>query len=130
MVDLMAPDNGDDDDGDDDSHGLDEDALEVLKEAGVIAGPSKRRKTPRTPKHIIFAETEAEGALVLPITVQAVFNVIPIARKQASTLKAKKHSSREEKQTASPSIVDLGWRSSENKMGKRRKEPSEEEEGD
>lgn len=50
----------------DDEEGLQEEELEILREAGLIAarssGKPKRRKSTRgTPKHIVFAEDEAEG---------------------------------------------------------------------
>ncbi len=50
-------------DGDGDV-GLDEEELEILRDAGIIAGPSKTRKrrSSRPPaKHIIFVENEEEG---------------------------------------------------------------------
>ena len=44
--------------------GLGEEELEILRDAGVIAVPSKtrKRKSSRTPaKHIVFVENEEEG---------------------------------------------------------------------
>jgi hypothetical protein len=50
--------------GDDDDTGLDEDELEILKDAGIISRPSKTRKR-RSPqylaKHVVFVENEEEG---------------------------------------------------------------------
>jgi U3 small nucleolar RNA-associated protein 11 len=49
----------------DDEAGLDEEELEILREAGVIAGSSKvgRKRGSSQPqaKHIIFGENEDEG---------------------------------------------------------------------
>ena len=49
----------------DDDAGLDEEELEILREAGVIEGPSKvgRKRGSSQPqaKHIIFVENEEEG---------------------------------------------------------------------
>lgn len=43
--------------------GLEEDELEVLREAGIIAGPSGSKKgRKRKASHIVFAEDEEEGA--------------------------------------------------------------------
>jgi U3 small nucleolar RNA-associated protein 11 len=50
---------------DDDDAGLDEEELEILRDAGIIAGPSKvgrKRKSSRSgAKHIVFVENEEEG---------------------------------------------------------------------
>ena len=52
-------------DGDDDDAGLGEEELEILRDAGIIAGPSKARKQRRSSrpptKHIVFVENEEEG---------------------------------------------------------------------
>jgi U3 small nucleolar RNA-associated protein 11 len=49
----------------DDDAGLDEEELEILRDAGIIAGPSKvggkRRSSQPQAKHIIFVENEEEG---------------------------------------------------------------------
>ena len=49
---------------DDNDAGLDEDELEILKDAGIIARLSKTRKR-RLPqhqgKHVVFVENEEEG---------------------------------------------------------------------
>jgi len=65
LADLFTPYLTDDvhEDGDGDV-GLDEEELEILRDAGIIAGPSKSRKrrSSRPPaKHIIFVENEEEG---------------------------------------------------------------------
>jgi hypothetical protein len=41
--------------------GLDEEELEILAEAGIIAGPSERRSSRPPAKHIVFVENEEEG---------------------------------------------------------------------
>jgi hypothetical protein len=49
---------------DDDDAGLDEDELEILKDAGIIARPSKtrkRRSSRHQAKHVVFVENEEEG---------------------------------------------------------------------
>ena len=49
----------------DDEASLDEEELEILREAGVIMGPSKagskRRSSQLQAKHIVFVENEEEG---------------------------------------------------------------------
>lgn len=49
----------------DDGAGLDEDELEILRDAGIIAGPSrvgrKRGSSRSQAKHIVFVENEEEG---------------------------------------------------------------------
>ena len=49
----------------DDEASLDEEELEILREAGVITGPSKaeskRRSSQLQAKHIVFVENEEEG---------------------------------------------------------------------
>jgi U3 small nucleolar RNA-associated protein 11 len=49
----------------DDDAGLDEEELEILRDAGIIAGPSKvggkRRSSQPQAKHIVFVENEEEG---------------------------------------------------------------------
>lgn len=40
---------------------LDEEELEVLRDAGVLAPPGKRRKPTGNENHILFAETTDEG---------------------------------------------------------------------
>ena len=49
----------------DDDASLDEEELEILREAGVIAGPSKVGRKGRSlqaqAKHIVFVENEKEG---------------------------------------------------------------------
>ena len=49
----------------DEESNLDEEELEILREAGLIAGPSQGRKkssSKGSAKHIIFAENADEGA--------------------------------------------------------------------
>jgi hypothetical protein len=64
-ADLFAPNLTDDvQEDEDDDVGLGEEELEILRDAGVIAVPSKTRKrrSSRTPaKHIVFVENEEEG---------------------------------------------------------------------
>lgn len=48
----------------DDENALEEDELEVLRDAGVLAGPSgsgSRKSRSKKTKHIVFAENEREG---------------------------------------------------------------------
>jgi len=50
--------------GDDDDAGLEEEELEILRNAGIIAGQSKtrkRRSSRRSPKHTVFVENEEEA---------------------------------------------------------------------
>lgn len=66
LADLFAPALTDDvHQAEDDDAGLDEEELEILREAGVIAGSSKvgRKGISSQPqaKHIVFVENEEEG---------------------------------------------------------------------
>lgn len=56
-------------DGDEDAamNDLDDEELDTLRKAGVIAGPSsstkRTRKARPSPKHIVFADTDEQGML-------------------------------------------------------------------
>lgn len=58
-------------DGDEDAamNDLDDEELDILQKAGVIAGPSsstkRTRKTRPPPKHIVFADTDEQGMLYI-----------------------------------------------------------------
>lgn len=66
LAELFAPSLTDDvHQAEDDDTGLDEEELEILRDAGVVAGPSKvgrkRRSSRPQAKHIVFVENEEEG---------------------------------------------------------------------
>ncbi|VDB86620.1 unnamed protein product [Peniophora sp. CBMAI 1063] len=93
--------------------GLEEEELEVLREAGIIAGPSGTKKgKKRNPGHIVFAETEVE------------------ARQTAAQLKGKGRASEVEEMeidTKTKPLSGLGWKMP-NEKGKKRRTTSEEDE--
>ncbi|TFY73215.1 hypothetical protein EWM64_g10797 [Hericium alpestre] len=63
LTDLLKPALGVGEE-DQDEEGLDEDELEILRKAGVLAGPSisqRKSSSKRSSKHIVFAEDEAEA---------------------------------------------------------------------
>lgn len=55
--------------GEDEEEGLGEEDLEILREAGLLAEsttkPKKRKSIRAAPRHIVFAEDEAEGEFLL-----------------------------------------------------------------
>jgi len=58
---LFAPNTRDNvhESGDDDDTGLDEDELQILKDAGIISRSSKTRRSPQhLAKHVVFVENE------------------------------------------------------------------------
>ncbi|KAA1468036.1 u3 small nucleolar RNA-associated protein 11 [Dentipellis sp. KUC8613] len=62
MADLLRPGSAAIDE-EDEEEALDEEDLEILQEAGIIIKPSDKRqqRIKRNPKHIVFAEDEAEA---------------------------------------------------------------------
>jgi len=99
--------------GEDDDVGLDEEELEILKDAGVIAMPSKtrKRKSSRTPaKHIVFVENEEEGMYGRSTGIYWLnHDAICHAARQFVTKQNDLPKSRPES-TDTINAIDLGWR--------------------
>ncbi|KAI9065863.1 small-subunit processome [Trametes sanguinea] len=112
LADLLKPGSLE---AEDDADELDEQELEVLREAGVIPPESKkaRRKShSKKGKHVLFAETEEE------------------ARQYASSVRnASKSQDEEDRMDVSQEqSVDLGWKVPEQSKRKRRKSKASAEE--
>jgi U3 small nucleolar RNA-associated protein 11 len=107
----------------DDDAGLDEEELEVLREAGVIAGPSKveRKRGSSQPqaKHIIFVENEEEGMCGGSLLLR-VYALIPVAAQQYLTKHTDLPTSRSESRD-DVDAVDLGWRKPEKQKSRKNK---------
>ena len=111
------------DESDDDNAGLDEDELEILKDAGIIARPSKTRKRRSSryqAKHVVFVENEEEGMHgkfdYLSRTISCV-----AARQYATNENAHAVSLSRSKSSDITSASDLGWQKPEGKRRERKK---------
>ncbi len=107
-----------DDDGD-----LDEGELEILREAGVIAGPSKvghkRRSSRPQAKHIVFVENEQEGMYERSLLVRHM--ALYHAAQQYVTKRNNLQTSRPESRN-NVGAIDLGWREPEKQKGRKKKD--------
>lgn len=65
LADLIRPIASKDEDGGDAEEGLDEEELEILRDAGVISAPKGKRKArnARKPTHIVFVDSKDDGML-------------------------------------------------------------------
>ncbi|KAI0068179.1 small-subunit processome [Artomyces pyxidatus] len=92
LADLLRP--GSLDLAAEDQETLDDEELEILREAGVIAGPSntRNRSKPSSSKHLIFAETEEE------------------ARQCVASQKRRSSSKNEGMEADHSPAADLGWK--------------------
>jgi U3 small nucleolar RNA-associated protein 11 len=123
IADLFAPSLTDDVHQADDAAGLDEEELEILREAGVIAGTSKverkRRSSQPQAKHIVFVENEEEGMYRRSLLAR-VYALIPVAAQQYITKQIDLPSSRSERR-GDVDAIDLGWRKPEKKKSQKKK---------
>jgi U3 small nucleolar RNA-associated protein 11 len=107
----------------DDDPGLDEEELEILREAGVIAGPSKvgRKGISLQPqaKHIVFVENEEEGMYERSFLAR-VYALIPFAARQYAKKQTNRPTSRSESRR-DVDAVDLGWREPEKRKSQKKK---------
>lgn len=109
LADLFAPSHtGDVHQAEDDDASLDEEELEILREAGVITGPSKvgrkRRSSQPRAKHIVFVENEEEAQQYLTKQID-----LPTSRSEGRD---------------DIDAIDLGWRKPEKqKSQKKKKKP-------
>jgi U3 small nucleolar RNA-associated protein 11 len=107
----------------DDDAGLDEEELEILREAGVIAVPSKvgRKRGSSQPqaKHIIFVENEEEGMYERSLLARA-FALILVAAQQYITKQTDLPTSRSESKD-DVDAMDLGWRKPEKQKSRKKK---------
>jgi U3 small nucleolar RNA-associated protein 11 len=107
----------------DDDAGLDEEELEILREAGVIAGPSKvgrkRGSSQSQAKHIIFVENEEEGMHERSLLAR-VYALIPVAAQQYITKQTDLPTSRSESRD-DVDAIDLGWRKPEKQKSREKK---------
>ncbi|KAI9460568.1 u3 small nucleolar RNA-associated protein 11 [Lactarius psammicola] len=111
LADLFVPSTRDNvhESDDDDDTGLDEDELEILKDAGIIAKSSKTRKrrTLRHPaKHVVFVESEEE------------------ARQYATNENTQTVSLSRSENADITSAGDLGWQKPERKKRDKKKDTS------
>jgi U3 small nucleolar RNA-associated protein 11 len=106
----------------DDDAGLDEEELEILREAGVIAGQSKvgRKRGSSQPqaKHIIFVENEEEGMYGRSLLAR-VYALIPVAAQQYLTKQNDLPTSRSESRD-DVDAIDLGWRKPEKQKSRKK----------
>jgi U3 small nucleolar RNA-associated protein 11 len=107
----------------DDDAGLDEEELEILREAGVIAEPSKvgrkRRSSQPQAKHIVFVENEEEGMFERSLLAR-VYALIPVAARQYMTKQTDLPTSRSESRD-DVDAIDLGWRKPEKQKSRKKK---------
>ncbi|KAI0361469.1 small-subunit processome [Trametes cingulata] len=92
--------------GEDDDEELDEQELEVLREAGIIPPESKksrRKSRSKKGKHVLFAEDEEE------------------ARQYATSSRKGSDSQEDDRMDVSTESIDLGWKVPEQTKRKRRK---------
>ncbi|PCH34017.1 u3 small nucleolar RNA-associated protein 11 [Wolfiporia cocos MD-104 SS10] len=110
LADLLKPLNGEEDNAE---QGLDEEELQVLREAKIIAAPEmRRRKSTQQGKHVIFAESKAEARSYLANS----------RRKHQGDHDNNKLDVVEEKE------ADLGWKvPEEDRKGKKRQSQSAED---
>ena len=111
-----------------DADDLDEEELEVLREAGVLAHPSdKRRKSTGSRKnHILFAETTEEGECHGTTSSYAIRTEKYEARQYASANRTKQSQTDDVPMAnASEDTIDLGWKvPQEDKGGKKKRRKS------
>jgi len=107
----------------DDDAGLDEEELEILREAGVIAGSRelgrKGRSSRLQAKHIVFVENEEEGMCGQSLLAR-VYALIPVAAQQYVTRQTDLPTSRSESRD-DVGAIDLGWRKSETRKSRKKK---------
>ena len=105
----------------DDEAGLDEEELEILREAGVITGPSKAGSTSSQlqAKHIVFVENEEEGMCGRSLLVR-VYALIPVAARQYLTKQTDLPTSRSES-SVNVDAINLGWRKPEKRKSQKKK---------
>ena len=108
---------------DDDDAGLDEDELEILKDAGIIARPLKTRKRKSSryqAKHIVFVENEEEG-MHEKLDYLARTTSCIAARQYATNENAHAVSLSRSESNNITSAGDLGWQKPEGKRRERKK---------
>jgi U3 small nucleolar RNA-associated protein 11 len=107
----------------DDDAGLDDEEHEILREAGVIAEPSrvgrKRGSSQPQAKHIVFVENEEEG-MFERCPLACVYVLIPVAAQQYVTKQINLPTSRSESRDYIDAI-DLGWRKPEKQKSRKKK---------
>jgi U3 small nucleolar RNA-associated protein 11 len=105
----------------DDEAGLDEEELEILREAGVITGPSKAGSTSSQlqAKHIVFVENEEEGMCGRSLLVR-VYALIPVAARLYLTKQTNLPTSRSES-SVDVDAINLGWRKPEKRKSQKKK---------
>jgi U3 small nucleolar RNA-associated protein 11 len=102
----------------DDDAGLDEEELEILREAGVIAGRRRGSSQPQA-KHIIFVENEKEGMYGRSLLAR-IYALIPAAAQQYVTKQTNLPTSRSESRD-DVDAIDLGWRKPEKQKSRKKK---------
>lgn len=107
----------------DDDTGLDDEELEILREAGVIAEPSrvgrKRGSSQPQAKHIIFVENEEEG-MFERYPLACVYALTQVTAQQYVTKQTNLPTSRSESRD-DVDTVDLGWRKPEKQKSRKKK---------
>jgi len=110
LADLFVPSNRDNlHDSDDDDTGLEEDELEILKDAGIIVRPSKtrkRRSSRHQAKHVVFVENEEEAR---QYATNENTHAVSLSRSESNDI---------------TSAIDLGWGKPEGKRRGRKKSTS------
>ena len=119
-----------------DTDDLDEEEVEVLREAGVLPPESKksRRKShSKKGKHLMFAEDEAEGAAMFMLYRSRYAHPDRLscsAKEYAQSTRRGSGSQDDDRMDVTPSeeSVDLGWKVPEQSKRKRRKSKASAEE--
>jgi len=110
---------------DDDDTGLDEDELEILKDAGIIARSSKthKRRPRHLAKHVVFVENEEEG-MHGKFYWLARIPSCAAARQYATTENTQSVSLSHSVSNDNTSAGDLGWQKPERKRREKKKDTS------
>ncbi|KII94110.1 hypothetical protein PLICRDRAFT_99416 [Plicaturopsis crispa FD-325 SS-3] len=114
LADLIRPIASKDEDGGDEEEGLDEEELEILRDAGVISAPKGKRKArnSRKPTHIVFVDSKDD------------------ARKYAQEKRKSSSGVNEDvdMDATTETPLDLGWKlPDEKKKGKKRRTDAQSE---
>lgn len=113
----------------DDEEELDEEELQVLRDAGIIAdaSTSKRRKRRPNPKHIVFAEDEEQGMWATTATMGTI--MISLCREgRQYTAPSKPQTEHEAMDVVEDEPKDLGWKTREDTKRKKGKGRADQEE--